>query len=147
MSLLHIPTSYTTIPLEPATVFQGQRDTPNRSVRPSILATICTQTPPTAQDITFSIMESLLVWAAYSLRPGLMFFFLAGLFGQTLGFAALVAMAYWLFLAVIVFSAEQVFTAALYLYAKEDRVPQGFGRIDLKSAWEGLPPLPAGQAL
>jgi hypothetical protein len=79
--------------------------------------------------------------------PGLVFFFLAGLFGQTLEFAALVAMAYWLFLAVIVFSAEQVFTTALYSYAKEDRVPRGFRRIDLKSAWEGLPPLPAGQAL
>ncbi len=79
--------------------------------------------------------------------PGLAVFFLAGLIGQTFGFAALVAMAYWLFLAVIVFSAEQAFAAALYLYAKEGRVPQGFARTDLKSAWEGLPPLPAGQAL
>jgi hypothetical protein len=49
--------------------------------------------------------------------------FLAGLFGQGLGFAAIAATVYWLFLAVALFSAEQVFTAALYLYANEGRVP------------------------
>jgi hypothetical protein len=79
--------------------------------------------------------------------PGLALFFLAGLFGQAFGFAAAMATAYWLFLAVIVFSAEQVFTAALYLYAKEERVSRGFSRTDLKAAWEGLPALPPGQAL
>jgi hypothetical protein len=79
--------------------------------------------------------------------PGLVIFFLAGLLGQTFGLAAILAMAYWLFLAVIVSSTEQIFTAALYLYAKEDKVLQGFSRVDLKTAWEGLAPLPAGQAL
>lgn len=88
---------------------------------------------------------SLLFWVLAV--PGFALFFLAGLLGQTFGFAAVVALAYWLFLAVIVFSAEQAFTAALYLYAKQGQVPKGFARFDLELAWEGLAPLPAGQAL
>lgn len=79
--------------------------------------------------------------------PGLALFFLTGLLGQTFGLAAVVVMTYWLILAVVVFSAEQAFTAALYLYAKQGQVPKGFARLDLKSDWEGLAPLPAGQAL
>ncbi len=88
-----------------------------------------------------------LLFLLLTMPPGLALFFLAGLLGQPLGFAAVLVMAYCLFLAAIISSAEQVFTAALYLYAKEDRVPRGFARADLKSAWEGLPPLPVGQAL
>jgi hypothetical protein len=79
--------------------------------------------------------------------PGLLLFFLAGLLGQPLGLAAILVGGYWLYIAVNVFSAEQVFKAALYLYAKDETVARGFGRIDLKSAWEGLPALPPGQAL
>jgi len=79
--------------------------------------------------------------------PGVLVFFMTGFFGRLLGLATVVVGAYWLSLAVCVFSAEQVFKAALYLYAKEERVAPGFARVDLKSAWEGLPALPAGQAL
>jgi hypothetical protein len=79
--------------------------------------------------------------------PGFALFFLAGFIGQTFGFATMLVLIYWLFLAVIVFSAEQAFIAALYLYAKQGQVPQVFKPIDLNSAWEGLAPLPVGQAL
>lgn len=79
--------------------------------------------------------------------PGIAVFFLAGFLGQSIGFVVVVVLAYWIFLAVVVSATEQVFTATLYLYATEARVPQGFSKIDLKTAWEGLAPLPAGQAL
>ncbi len=78
--------------------------------------------------------------------PGLALFFPAAKLGQAFGFAAILATSYWLLLAIIIFCAEQVFVAALYLYAKEDKVPVGFSRSDLSTAWEGLKPLPAGQA-
>jgi Family of unknown function (DUF6159) len=80
--------------------------------------------------------------------PGVaLIFFLAGSLGQSFGFAAILAIIYWLLLAVIVFTTEQVFCVALYRYATEDRVSSGFSRTDLASAWEGLAALPAGQAL
>jgi hypothetical protein len=67
--------------------------------------------------------------------PGLALFFGAGILGQSFELAAIVSIAYWLLLAVFVFSTEQVFTAALYLYAKEDTVPKSFMRADMKAAW------------
>ena len=79
--------------------------------------------------------------------PGVALIFIAGYLGQTFGFAATLLLSYWLLLAVIVFTTEQVFCVALYRYATEDRVSNGFSRTDLASAWEGLAPLPAGQAL
>ena len=78
--------------------------------------------------------------------PGVAVVFLAGLLGQPFGFAMILAISYWLLLAIVVFSAEQVFAAALYRYATEDKVTNGFSRTELKSAWEGLSPLPPGQA-
>jgi len=86
----------------------------------------------------------LLFWILAS--PGIALFFLGGFMGQSIGLAAVVVLAYWLLLAVIVSSAEQTFTAALYLYAR-DRKTIGFSKNDLKKAWEGLEPLPIGQAL
>ena len=79
--------------------------------------------------------------------PGLVVFVVLGFLGQALGVAVAVCAIYWLALAVIVFSAEQVFIAALYAYAKDGRIVQGFSRTDLDKAWEALPALPIGQAL
>ena len=70
--------------------------------------------------------------------PALGFFFFAGLVGQTFGMLSVAAMAYLWFLAAIVFSAEQVFTAAIYLYATKGTIAKGFSHSDFLKAW-GLP--------
>lgn len=80
--------------------------------------------------------------------PGAMFFFfLAGFLGQSVGFVTLMALTYWVWLSILIFSAEQVFIAALYRYATQNEVSKGFSKSDLQSAWEGFQPLPIGQAM
>ena len=76
-----------------------------------------------------------------------LFFLLAGLLGQSVGFVALMALTYWVWLSIFIFCGEQVFIAALYRYATQNEVSRGFSKSDLESAWEGLQPLPIGQAL
>lgn len=80
--------------------------------------------------------------------PGtVLFFLLAGFLGQSVGFVTLMALTYWVWLSIFIFAAEQVFIAALYRYATQNEVSRGFSKNDLQSAWEGLQPLPIGQAL
>lgn len=76
-----------------------------------------------------------------------MIFLLAGFLGQGVGFFYLLAVTYWVGLAILVFCAEQIFIAALYRFATRDQASEGFSRPDLRAAWEGLEPLPIGQAL
>src|SRR5579864_1888216 len=88
-----------------------------------------------------------LLFMVLALPGAALFFFLAGLLGQSLGFVALLAVTYWVWLSIFIFSGEQVFIAALYRYATQNEVSRGFSKSDLESAWEGLRPLPIGQAL
>jgi uncharacterized protein DUF6159 len=88
-----------------------------------------------------------LLFAVLAIPGVVIFFLLAGLLGQAVGFVAILAVSYWVWLAIFMFSAEQVFVASLYRYAIKDEVSKGFHRGDLASAWEGLKPLPIGQAL
>ena len=88
-----------------------------------------------------------LLFTVLAIPGAVLFFLLAGFLGQTLGFVALMVLTYWVWLAIFIFSAEQVFIAALYRYATQNQVSKGFRKNDLQSAWEGLQPLPAGQAL
>jgi hypothetical protein len=76
-----------------------------------------------------------------------MIFLVSGFLGQTVGFFSLLSTLYWVGLAIFVFCAEQVFIAALYRFATSDEASEGFSRPDLRAAWEGLEPLPIGQAL
>jgi Family of unknown function (DUF6159) len=88
-----------------------------------------------------------LLFTVLAIPGGVLFFLLAGLLGQSLGFVTLMALTYWVWLSIFIFSAEQVFIAALYRYATENQLSKGFSKNDLQSAWEGLQPLPIGQAL
>jgi Family of unknown function (DUF6159) len=88
-----------------------------------------------------------LLFAVLALPGTVAFFLLAGFLGQNVGFVVLLSMAYWLFLSILIFCAEQVFVSALYRYATQSEVSKGFARSDLESAWEGLQPLAVGQAL
>ena len=88
-----------------------------------------------------------LLFTVLAIPGGTLFFVLAGVLGQSLGFVALMTVTYWIWLSILIFSAEQVFIAALYRYATQDKVSKGFFKSDLQSAWEGLQPLPMGQAL
>lgn len=83
--------------------------------------------------ITAQFSFSLLFYVFAS--PALAFFFFAGLLGQTFGFVAIAAMAYLWFLSLIIFSTEQVFIAALYLYAAEGKIAKGFSKSDFLTAW------------
>jgi hypothetical protein len=74
-------------------------------------------------------------------------FLISGFLAQSLGFFSLICTAYWILLAIFIFCAEQVFISALYRFATADATSQGFSRPDLRAAWEGLEPLPIGQAL
>jgi hypothetical protein len=87
-----------------------------------------------------------LVFAVLAI-PGMAIFLLAGFLGQAFGLAAILAMSYWVLLAIALTSAAQVFTSALYRYAADDKASKGFARSDLESAWDVLKPLPIGQAL
>ena len=88
-----------------------------------------------------------LLFTVLAIPGSALFFLLGGALGQSLGFVGLVTMIYWIWLSILIFSAEQVFIAALYRYATRSEVSKGFTKSDLQSAWEGLEPLPAGQAL
>ena len=90
---------------------------------------------------SFSLLFSLLA------IPGFALFFLAGFLGQAFGLAAILAVSYWVLLSIVLTSASQVFTSALYRYAADDTASKGFARSDLASAWDALQPLPIGQAL
>jgi Family of unknown function (DUF6159) len=87
-----------------------------------------------------------LLFTVLAIPGSALFFLLGGALGQSLGFVGLVTMIYWIWLSILIFSAEQVFIAALYRYATRSEVSKGFTKSDLQSAWEGLGPLPAGQA-
>ena len=88
-----------------------------------------------------------LLFMVLGLPGAALFFLLAGWLGQSVGFVALMALTYWVWLSIFIFSGEQVFIAALYRYATQNAVSRGFSKSDLESAWEGLKPLPIGQAL
>jgi Family of unknown function (DUF6159) len=88
-----------------------------------------------------------LLLAILALPGAVALFLLAGFLGQTVGFVVLLSVAYWIFLSIFIFCAEQVFVSALYRYATQSEVSKGFTRNDLESAWESLQPLPVGQAL
>lgn len=93
-------------------------------------------------QFSFSLLFTLL-----AIPGAVLFFLLAGFLGQSVGFVTLMALTYWVWLSIFIFSAEQVFIAALYRYATQNEVSKGFSKNDLQSAWEGLQPLPIGQAL
>ena len=59
---------------------------------------------------------------------------LAGSYGLTIGAALMVV--YFIFLAVVSASTHGIFLAALYRYANQGEVAQGFGRETLSSAWQ-----------
>lgn len=88
-----------------------------------------------------------LLFGLFALAGTFAFFLLAGILGQTVGFAALLSATYWVLLSIVIFCAEHVFAVALYWYATQGEVSKGFSRNDLETAWEGLQPLPIGQAL
>ena len=88
-----------------------------------------------------------LLFTVLAIPGAVLFFLLTAFLGQSLGFVELMALTYLIWLSIYIFSAEQVFISALYRYATQNEVSKGFTKDDLRSAWEGLQPLPIGLAL
>ncbi len=88
-----------------------------------------------------------LLFGILGLSGTAMIFLLSGFLGQSVGFFFLVSAMYWIGLSIFIFCAKQVFIAALYRFATGDEASEGFSRPDLRAAWDGMEPLPIGQAL
>jgi hypothetical protein len=80
-------------------------------------------------EFSFSLLFQLLAF------PALAFFFIAALTGQTFGLVGIAAMAYLWILSLVIFSTEQVFISALYLYATGGKIADGFSKSDFLTAW------------
>jgi uncharacterized protein DUF6159 len=72
--------------------------------------------------------------------PALVFFAFAGISGHLLTLASIMAAVYLWVVALIIFSAEHVFVSALYLFARDGKIANGFAKSDFINAW-GLPAL------
>ncbi len=79
---------------------------------------------------SFSLLFGLLA------APGLFLVAFAQRIGITYLVAVIAALIYWVLLAVLMFSAEQVFTSALYNYAKDRTVSEGFSESTFQEAWQ-----------